>query len=156
MDLVSSLVVNRVQNFPCFLLHQKKRRRRKRAKNHPGDTVGSNTHHLALKMAGNWRLYCSPDVKKETKRFVGVSGLHFEILPRERRVLLRVSLLKRKRFRVHTCSKFVLFSPLRLLRRETKKVVVADAAATSTFTNIYSLNFGFKRSEQSLKVKRFR
>ena len=84
MDLVSSLVVNRVQNFPCFLLHQKKRRRRKRAKNHPGDTVGSNTHHLALKMAGNWRLYCSPDVKKETKRF-GVSGLHFEILPREER-----------------------------------------------------------------------
>jgi len=96
VDLVSSLVVNRVQNFPCFLLHQKKRRRRKRAKNHPGDTVGSNTHHLALKMAGNWRLYCSPDVKKETKRF-GVSGLHFEILP-ARNVLL----LKRKRTPRHT------------------------------------------------------
>jgi len=107
VDLVSSLAGNRVQNFPCFLLHQKKRRRRKRAKNHPGDTVGSNTHHLALKMAGNWRLYCSPDVKKETKRFVGVSGLHFEILPRERRVLLlkRMSyLLKVLRFVFHDAT----------------------------------------------------
>jgi|TARA_B110000305_G_scaffold2647_1_gene2543 hypothetical protein len=45
-------------------------------------------------------------VKKETKRF-GVSGLHFEILPRERRVLLlkRMSyLLKVLRFVFHDAT----------------------------------------------------